>query len=101
MRIVDYKGNRIELTDERWQHIISEHPEVKKFKDKLSDVLSMPDLVKRSKRSEDVFLYYRYYLEIFGGKHLLAVVKIGLWSFLLTCYVTDRVKGGGAIWKRK
>ncbi len=100
MKISDYRGNQIELTDERWQHIITEHPEVRRFKNRLSEMLSQPDLVKCSKRDKDVLLYYRYYSDIFGGKYLLAVVKINKRPFLLTYYVTDRIKEGDVIWQR-
>ncbi len=100
MKISDYRGIQVELTDERWQHIVTEHPEVGRFKNRLSEILSKPDLVKCSKRDKDVLLYYRYYSDIFGGKYLLAVVKIHKRPFLLTYYVTDRIKEGGVIWQR-
>ena len=101
MRLIDYCGKQIELTAERWQHIVTEHPEVKGFKAELTDILGKPSLVKHSKRDKGVLLYYRYYPNIFGGKYLLAVVKIQLRSFLLTCYVTDKIKGGNVIWQKK
>lgn len=100
MKLNDHSGNQIELTRERWQHIITEHPEVSGLMDKLPEILCDPDLVKCSKRDKDVLLYYRYYPDIFGGKYLLAVVKIHKRSFLLTCYVTDKMKKGGVIWQR-
>lgn len=100
MKISDFRGNQIELTNERWQHIITEHPEVRGLKNRLSQILSAPDSVKRSKRDKDVLLYYRYYPDILGSKYLLAVVKIHKRSFLLTCYVTDRMKEGDIIWQR-
>lgn len=101
MRIKDYIGNQIELTTERWRHITNEHPEVRGFKNRLSEILATPDLVKRSKRDKDVLLYYRYYPDIFGGKYLLAVVKVHRQPFLLTYYVTDRIKEGEVIWQRR
>lgn len=100
MKIIDYCGNQIELTDERWKHIVTEHPEVRGIKDRLLEILSKPDLVKRSKRDKDVLLYYRYYPHIFDGKYLLVVVKIKKHPFLLTYYVTDRIKEGEVIWQR-
>ncbi len=100
MKITDYCGNQIELTDERWKHIVTEHPEVRGIKDRLLEILSKPDLVKRSKRDKDVLLYYRYYPDMFDGKYLLVVVKIQKHPFLLTYYVTDRIKEGEVIWQR-
>jgi hypothetical protein len=101
IRVIDYRGKLVELTKERWQHIVAEHPEVKEFKDKLFDILSNPDLVKCSKKDKSVILYYRYYHKILGGKYLLAVAKVNWRSFLLTYYVTDKIKGGRIIWRKK
>jgi len=100
VKIIDYCGNQVELTHERWQHIISEHPEVRGFKNRLLEILGAPDLVKRSKRDKDVLLYYHWYPDIFGGKYLLVVVKIQRRPFLLTCYATDKIKEGDVIWQR-
>jgi hypothetical protein len=93
----DKFSNIIRLTDKQWNHIIKEHQEVGAYKNRLSGVLTKPDLVKRSKRDKDTFLYYRYYKDIYQGKYLLVVVRGGL---LLTCYITDRIKEGDTIWKR-
>ena len=100
MRISDYLGNQIELTVERWHHIIAEHPELKKLRNRLSEILSDPDLVKRSRRDKDVLLYYRYYSDVLGGKYLIVVITLKERPFLLTCYVTDKIKEGDIIWRR-
>ena|SRR3989338_4638003 len=96
---IDKFNNKINFTDKRWNHIIKEHPEVEPYKDKLSEVLKTPDLVKRSKRDKDTFLYYRYYKDIYKGKYLLAVARKSD-KMLLTCCITDRIKEGDLIWKK-
>lgn len=75
MRWLDVFLQPIELLEERWKHIVSEHPEMYEHQEKLPLVLAAPDYVKRSKRDENVLLYYRYFSELFGGKFLLVVVK--------------------------
>jgi len=100
VKISDYRGHQIELTQERWRHIVTEHPEIRGFKKILSEILSEPDLVKRSKKDKEVLLYYRYYSDILGGKYLLVVAKIQGRPFVLTCYITDRVKEGDVIWQK-
>ena len=52
---IDKFRNIIKLTDKQWSHIVEEHPEVQLYKNRLSEVLSKPDLVKRSKRNKDIF----------------------------------------------
>lgn len=101
MVITDIFTDIIELTDERWSHIIREHPEVESHKERIQEVLSSPDYVKRSKRDAEVLLYYKYYDDIFGGKYLLVSVKKGLRSFILTCYITDIIKRGETLWEKK
>ena len=92
--------NLMKLTAKHWNHIIKEHPEIVPYKNRLPDVLGEPDLVKRSKRNKDTFLYYRYYKDIYKGKYLLVVAKTKDMPILLTCYITDRIKEGDTIWKR-
>ena len=95
----DKFSNIIRLIDKQWNHIIKEYPEVGIYKNRLSDVLIKPDLVKRSKRDRDTFLYYRYYEDIYQGKYLLIVARTRD-RLLLTCYITDRIKEGDVVWKK-
>ncbi len=101
MIITDIFNNAIELTDERWSHIIREHPEVEPYKEKIQEVLLSPDYVKKSKRDAEVLLYYKFYGDIFNGKYLLVAAKKGLRSFVLTCYITDIIKKGETLWEKK
>jgi hypothetical protein len=101
MIYTDIFGDSIELTDERWLHIIKEHPEVRWHKEKIQEVLATPDYVKRSSRDADVLLYYKFYSDIFKGKYMLIAAKKGLRSFILTCYITDMIKKGVTLWERK
>lgn len=96
----DKFNNIIKLSEKRWLHIIKEHPEIEPYRNRLFDVLRNPDLVKRSKRDKDTFLYYRYYKDIYKGKYLLVVARTKLNQALLTCYITDRIKEGNLIWKK-
>ena len=101
MQWLDVFSQPVELTEERWQHIVTEHPEVLEHREKFLTVLSDPDYVKQSKRDEQVILYYRCFAEILGGKYLLVAVKKGLGrSFVLTGYVTRSVMKGKTLWAR-
>jgi len=96
----DRFDNKIKLTEKRWEHIITEHPEAEPYEDKILEVLLKPDLVKRSKRDKDTFLYYRYYKDVYDGKYLLVVAETKEKQEILTCYITDRIKKGDLIWKK-
>lgn len=97
----DVFSQSVELTEERWQHIVAEHPIMSEYREKLPTVLADPDYVKRSKRDEDVLLYYRYFTDILDGKFLLVVVKkYPQRSFILTGYVTRSIMKGESVWER-
>src|SRR5215471_7869170 len=101
MQWFDVFSQPIELTEERWQHIVTEHPEVSEHKEKIPVVLADPDYVKRSQRDEHVILYYQYFTDILDGKYLLIVVKKDqARSFILTGYVTRSVMRGETLWER-
>ena len=90
----------IELTEERWKYIILKHPEVKLYYDEIDFVLANPEVVKISKRDKNVLLYYKYFSKIFDGKYLLVVVKKNKRDFIITIYITDKIKGGEVIWEK-
>ena len=97
---IDFFDNYIKLLPSRWKHITKQHPEVKPYKNKIQEVLRNPELVKRSKRDKDTFLYYRYYSNIYNGKYLLVVARTKNEPMVLTCYMTDKIKKGDLIWKK-
>ncbi len=97
----DVFSQPVELTEERWQHIVTEHPIMSEYREQLPTVLADPDYVKRSKRDEDVLLYYRYFTDILDGKFLLVVIKKDSQrSFILTGYVTRSIMKGESVWER-
>src|SRR3989337_3114809 len=98
--VIDKFGRKIRLTDERWEYIVSHHPEMKELRKKFEDALKEPETIIKSVYGSEVVLYYRYYKEILKGKYIVWVVKINMDSFVLTGYVTDRIKEGEAIWKK-
>ena len=97
----DYNDLNIRLTDERKTHIL-EHPEMAEMESFISETLCYPEIVVQSKTDSLASLYYRYYLKIkVGNKFLCVIVKKGKEdAFILTAYLTDKVKDGEIIWKK-
>ncbi|MEK6545983.1 MAG: PBECR2 nuclease fold domain-containing protein [Nitrospinota bacterium] len=92
---------RVHLTKERWEHIINEHPVVKSYLKEIEETISFPDVIMKSKYDKEILLYYRFYENIFGGKFIIVVVKhTEERNFVLTAYITDKVKGGVHVWKK-
>lgn len=91
-------GHHLHLDAEHRRHILADHPEVRPYLHRLGEVFRAPEWVKRSRRNPHVRLYYRFYPEIFDGKYLLGVARIGSPSIVLTCYITDMMRQGELLW---
>ena len=97
-RYFDYAGRSIRLTRERLVHI-NEHPEMRSLSNEIPKVLRFPEVVVESVSDNLVNLYYRNERsQTLGSKHLCVVVKLTDDPFVITAYVTDRVKQGRVVW---
>jgi hypothetical protein len=95
----DFQGLAIRLTDERRAHIL-EHPEMVSMEAAIEETLLQPERVVQSFSDPRARLYYRFYFRtLVGGKYLCVVVKaLDADAFLLTAYLTDRIKKGVPLW---
>ena len=98
----DFRGLPIRFTDERRDHIL-EHPEMSEMEHAIEETLRDPKRVIQSLSDPAVHLYYRFYFRtVVGGKFLCVVVKMGeAGAFVLTAYLTDRVKKGERLWPNR
>ena len=98
----DYQGVDHRLTDERLAHIL-EHPEMAGLEGAIEQTLANPEYVVQSLSDDQARLYYRFYSATLGGeKFLCVVVKTGgNGPFVLTAYLTDKVKKGDLLWRAK
>lgn len=95
----DFQGLAIRLTDERRAHIL-EHPEMASMEAAIAETLLRPEQVVQSFSDPQARLYYRFYFRtMVGGKFLCVVVKtLDADAFVLTAYLTDRIKKGVPLW---
>lgn len=100
--LADHEGRGIRLTNERWAHI-SEHPEMTGMRQELEETLRSPEMVVQSLGDPEARLYYRFYHRtLVGGKYLSVVVKISREdAFVVTAYLTDRIKKGTVLWPKE
>lgn len=68
----------------------------------IAETLGAPAFVIESRSDSSAALHYRYYLGTrVGDKWLCVVVKYGaLDSFVLTAYLTDKIKKGIQLWPK-
>ncbi len=89
-KLLDCYGNQIELTDERWNHIITGHPELEDY---YEEVLKT---IQNGRRRQDTIDERKYkYIKDFGNlplgfTHLVIVVKLIKNNFILTAYGIER-----------
>lgn len=69
----------------------------------IEETLAAPEVVIRSQVDPRAHLYHRFYFGTrVGDKYLCVVVKIqGDDAFVLTAYLTDKIRRGEVIWRAK
>lgn len=95
----DVFGMFVRLSEERLGHIL-EHPEMRGMETEISLVLQDPERVVRSRSDPEVRLFYDFLENTpVGNKWLCVVVKYsGGDAFVVTAYLTDKVKIGEELW---
>lgn len=96
-------GKKIRLTEERWQHIYHKHPEIdESYIEKSKITVTNPDAVVKNNKDPTEFLYHKYFHKTyFGGRYLVVVVKhLNSEGFIITLYLTSKIKIGEIIWRK-
>ena len=92
-QVTDRWGNRITLSDERWEHIIEWHPELEAFQEEVLET------IRKGRRRQDPIdqQKYKYIAPVAGLSfdltHIVVVVRIAGRKFVLTAYGIEK-KGG-------
>ena len=85
----------VRMTREYWTLILHKHPEVTGKEDEVQRCLQEPEQVRRSKQDQAVYLFYR----ALPPYHLAVVARrLDGDGFIITSYLTDKVKEGEPIW---
>jgi hypothetical protein len=95
-------GVPVRLTDERWQHIITRHPEMTGLQEQMLETVAEPDLIQQGDYGE--LLAIRFYPETPLTSKFLVVAYREMGSddgFMLTSYLTNRPSPRRRVlWKR-
>lgn len=97
MKIIIYQSSikrKVALTHERKKHIFDFHPDFKSYFKNIPAVLKNPDEIRKTYEDTNVLIFYKFYDKILNGKYIAVVVKINKRSFILTSYLTDKIKTG-------
>jgi len=104
MRIFeDNQGRLVRLTDERLEHLESQHPEMVGQLSRISETLKVSDKIIRSKIDKTVELFYKHYKTTPVSEKILCVIVKASQSdnFVITAYYTDTIKRGQILWEKK
>jgi hypothetical protein len=95
-------SSNVELTNERRRHIEEHHPDLlPRYLDLLQLALADPDEVRRSPGNPAVHQVSRWVAEIYGGKHVVVVVREDVGRcWVMTAYVARRLAQGALVWER-
>jgi len=100
-----YLGNDIEFSDERENHIRSNHPDLlPQYLTQIEQTLNDPDQVNRSLRMSTARLFYKKFDEIGHGKFIVVVVVSELNEiirhWIITAYSTRKITNGELEWRK-
>lgn len=91
-------GVIVRTTHAYWRKIVTfKHPAMARKEEEVKLAPHEPDEIRQSVRSESVLLYYRKENDYFT---CVVVRVLDGEGFIITTYLTDRVKEGKSIWKR-
>jgi len=91
-------GKVIRTTESHWTLITKiKHPEIEGIEKQVQECIRNPIEIRRSSEDGNVYLYY-----IRQGRYFLCVVARHLNGdgFIITAYLTDKIKEGNVIWKK-
>ena len=100
-----YLSGLVELTDERQQHIAGRHPELlPEYLNQISDTISEPDQIRRSKRYQNARLFTRWFENVKQGKFVIVVVVTdqapNTRHWVVTAYLTRKLAQGEIEWQK-
>ncbi len=88
-------GFSVRTTRRYWELLCRKHPEISDKRAEIRRCLREPEEVRRSRQDPQVYLFYRSH----PPYHLTVVVrKLDGKGFIITSYLTDRIKEGERLW---
>lgn len=102
LTVYSVNGVRIRLTEERWRHVVVEHPEMESHRERVTETLRDPELIQEGDLGE--LIASRFYEEVEArGKYVFTVYReIGAHDgFIITAYTNEeRSRRKEVVWSR-
>ena len=100
-----YLGAEVELSAERERHIGAQHPDLLPVhRSRVVETLATPDSVRRSRRAGNARLFAKWFVDLRGGRYVVAVV-VGdpgqeKRPWVITAYLARKLKEGEIEWQK-
>lgn len=96
IEVISKLGKKIRVEKRYWETIVKKHDSVAGLDEQVKETLKHPIYIRVSKEDDEVFLYYVPY-----RKYFLCVVcrHLNGDGFIITAYLTDRIKKGVTIYE--
>lgn len=90
----------ISVSERYWNYITTvKHPYMRDKEESVVEILKDPEIIRQSRTDENVYLFYRQIM--YDGKQYHACVVVNsAEGFVITTYITHRIKEGREIWRR-
>ena len=100
-----YLGGNVELSEERERHIQNRHPDLlPDHRDRIVATVADPDQVRRSSRVGNAVLLTKWFPDLRGGRHVVAVVVDdpgqGSRPWIITAYLARKLAEGEVEWRK-
>jgi len=88
----------IRITKEYWDFVKTvKHPNMEGKEKEIIKTLKDPEFIRKSNKDERVYLYYKST----GNRYICVACKhLNGEGFIITTYITDRLKEGEEIWRK-
>jgi hypothetical protein len=98
-RVVSKLNRQITTTQGYWNIITNlKHPSIKGKENEIKEALRNPDSIRQSYTDKKVYLFYKKY----GRNYLCVIVRhLNGKGFIITAYLTNKIKEGRQIWQKK
>jgi hypothetical protein len=91
MKVLDYKGKIIRLTEERWRHINERHPETLGEEKLVEETMTSPDFIQEGRKGELLAIKKFSKTPISDNKYCVVVYGVkNADGFIITAYFTRR-----------
>jgi hypothetical protein len=93
-------GFKVSITKSYWEYVLTvKHPHIIGMESDIVIALKNPEIIRQSRVDRNVYLFYRE-IKYNNKNYHMCVVANKIKGFIITAYITDRIKEGFQIWKK-